>query len=196
MSISASDVQKLRKMTAAGFVDCKKALVETNGDIEKAVEHLRKVGLAKATKKLNRVAGEGRVFSYIHSNQKIGVILEIYCETDFVANTPNFQELGHNIAMHIAAEAPMATNRDGMPAELVEKEREIFKGQVENMNKPEHVIDKIIDGKIDKFYKDNVLLEQQYVRDSSITIDEMVKQFIGKVGENIVIAHFHRISIG
>jgi elongation factor Ts len=196
MDISAKDVQNLRKMTDAGFMDCKRALEKCEGDIEKAVEILRKEGLAKADKKLHRNAGEGRIFSYIHSNQKIGVLVEIYSETDFVAKTPAFQELGKNIAMHIAAEAPLAIDRTGVPCEIIEKEKEIYKGQVEGMNKPAAVLDKIVEGKLDKFYTTKCLLEQEYIRDNTVTIDVLIKQFIGKVGENIVIGRFQRFQIG
>ncbi len=196
MAVSAMDVQKLRKMTDAGFVDCKKALEETGGNIEKAVEFLRKSGLAKAQKKLDREAGEGRVFSYIHSNQKIGVLLEIYCETDFVANTPDFQKLGHDIAMHIAAESPIGITREDIPEEIVNKEKDIFKEQALKTGKPENVIDKIIEGRVDKFFKEQVLMEQGFVKDPDQTVEELVKSFIGKVGENIQITSFHRIAIG
>jgi len=196
MDISAQDVKKLRDITDAGFIDCKKALVACDGDIDKAVDHLRKEGLAKAQKKLSRDAGEGRIFHYVHSNQKIGVIVEIFCETDFVAKTEAFQNLGKDIAMHIAAEAPIAVSRDDFPADIIAKEREIYAGQVEKLGKPQEIIDKIVDGKIDKFLKDRVLLEQGFVKDPDITIDEMVKGFIGKVGENVVIGKFERIQIG
>ena len=196
MAVSAKDVQKLRKMTDAGFVDCKKALENTNNDIEKAVEYLRKSGLAKAQKKLDRSTGEGRVFSYIHSNQKIGVLLEMSCETDFVANTPDFQKLGHDIAMHIAAENPIGLNREDIPKEICDQELEIFRGQAEKTGKPANVIEKITEGRMNKFFKEKVLMEQGFVKDPDVTVKELIQSFIGKVGENIKINSFHVIVIG
>ncbi|MFP4459222.1 MAG: translation elongation factor Ts [Candidatus Zixiibacteriota bacterium] len=195
MSISAKDVQKLRKMTDAGFMDCKKALAKTDGDIDKAVDELRKAGIAKANKKLGRDAGEGRIFSYIHTNQKIGVMVELFCETDFVAKTPDFQQLGNDIAMHIAAANPIAVKREDVDEDTIAKEREIFMDQAKKMGKPEKVLDRIVDGKIDKFFKERILMEQEFIKDPDSTIEEMIKQFIGKVGENIQVGNFYRSDL-
>ncbi len=196
VNVDAGMVKKLRAMTAAGFVDCKNALVETGGDIDKAVELLRKKGLSRAQKKAAREAREGLVYSYIHAGGKIGVLLEINCETDFVARTQEFQDLAKNISMHIAASNPLYIKRENVLPELISKEREIYKDQLKNMEKPEAVKEKIIDGKLEKFYQDICLMEQPFIKDPSKKISEIIDGAIAKLGENIVVKRFVRYQLG
>lgn len=195
-NISAELVKNLRQATAAGFVDCKNALVETGGDIEKAVEILRKKGLAKAQKKANREAKEGLIYSYIHAGGRIGVLLEINCETDFVARTPEFQELAKNIAMHIAASNPLYIRRENVQSEIVAKEKEIYRGQLAIMDKPQSVKEKIIDGKLEKYYQDVCLLEQPFIKDTSKSISAVIDNEVVKLGENIILKRFVRYQLG
>ncbi|MDA8052986.1 MAG: translation elongation factor Ts [Deltaproteobacteria bacterium] len=183
-------------MTGAGFVDCKNALIETNGDIDKAVDILRKKGLAKAQKKANREAKEGLIYSYIHAGGRIGVLLEINCETDFVARTSEFQELAKNIAMHIAASNPLYIKRELVSPELISKEREIYKEQLTLMDKPQAVKEKIVDGKLEKYYQDVCLLEQPFIKDPSKNIAEIIDNEVAKLGENIVLKRFVRYQLG
>lgn len=194
--ITAQMVKELRETTGAGMMDCKKALSETNGEVEKAIEYLRKKGLSKAAKKAGRTASEGFVGSYVHHNGKIAVLVEVNCETDFVANTPDFQELVKNIAMHVAAAAPTYVNSEEVPAEIIEKEKEIIKAQLAKENKPEHIMDKIVEGRITKYYSENCLLNQTYVKDDKLTIQEVINNAIAKLGENIVISRFTRLILG
>ncbi|HHS51229.1 MAG TPA: translation elongation factor Ts [candidate division Zixibacteria bacterium] len=194
--ISAKKVQDLRKMTGAGMMDCKKALVECDGDIEKAVEHLRKTGIAKAAKKLGRDVSDGRVHAYIHAGAKLGVLLEVFCETDFVARTEDFINFCNDVAMQIAAEDPLAVTVDQLDPNLVEKEKEIYKGQARESGKPEAMLEKIVDGKIEKFYDQTVLLRQTSIKDSTKTIEQTLQELIGKLGENIQIGNFARFKIG
>jgi len=198
MSITAKAVKDLREKTGAGMMDCKKALVETDGDEEKAIEILRKKGLSQAAKRSGREANEGLVVPYIHTGSKLGVLVELNCETDFVARTDEFQELAHNVAMHIAATNPLAVSREEIPTDVVEKEKEIFRGQMEasGQKKPPEIMEKIITGKMDKFFQENCVLEQAYVKDPDQTVGDLIKALSGKLGENIVLSRFCRIKVG
>ncbi len=196
MAFTASDITKLREQTGAGMLDCKNALTECNGDMDKAADWLRKKGIAKAAKKASRIAAEGSVFLYNHMNGKIGVMLELNCETDFVAKNPDFQELGHDICLHIAANAPKYVSKDDVDATELEKEREILKAQVINEGKKPEMADRIVDGKINKFYKDVCLLEQDFVKDPNITIATLISNAIVKIGEKISVRRFIRYVMG
>ncbi len=189
-------IKELRKRTAAGFSDCKKALEEADGDIEKAIEILRKRGLAIAAKRASKETAEGVVAAYIHSNKKIGVLVEVNCETDFVARTEEFQKFAHEVAMQIAATNPICIRREDMPQEILEKEKKLYEEQLREAGKPEHVIPKIIEGKLEKFFKENVLLEQAYIKNPDITIQDLLNELITKTGEKIVIKRFCRYQIG
>ena len=195
MSITAGDIKELREQTGVGMMDCKKALTEASGDIEKALELLRKKGLALAAKRSSRTASEGLVTSYIHMN-KIGVLLEVNCETDFVAKTDDFQDLVKDIAMHIAAANPSYVRREEIPADVIEKEKEIYASQVKD--KPAQVIEKILEGKIEKFYSESCLMDQIFVKDEEQknTINDMLIETIAKLGENIVVNRFSRFQLG
>jgi len=194
--IPAQLVKELRERTSAGFSDCRAALVEAGGDIEKAIAVLRKKGQAAAAKKAQREASEGLVGSYIHAGGKIGVIVEINCESDFVARTEAFQHLCHEIAMHIAALDPRYVRREEVTQDMLDKEREIYRAQAKATGKPEPVIEKIVAGKMEKFYEDNCLCEQHFIRDESVTINEMITQAIAKLGENISVRRFVRFKVG
>src|SRR5579859_67129 len=196
VQIPAQLVKELRERTSAGFSDCRAALIEANGDIEKAISVLRKKGQAAAAKKATREASEGLVGSYIHAGGKIGVLAELNCESDFVARTERFQTLCHDIAMHIAALAPRYVRREEVTPDMLDKEREIYRAQAQATGKPEQVVEKIVSGKMEKFYEENCLYEQHYIKDESITIGEMVKQAISDLGENIVIKRFSRFKVG
>ena len=196
MSISADEVKKLREMTGAGIMDCKSALAETNGDLEKAVEHLRKKGIAKAEKKASRETRDGLIESYLHPGSKLGVLVEINCETDFVAKTDDFKRFTRDIAMQIAASNPLVVNKDDLSAEIIEKELSIYKSQVMNQKKPEAIAEKIAQGKLDKFYQEVCLMEQSFVKDPNKTIKDLTKELISKVGENINIRRFVRFQLG
>lgn len=194
--MSADLVKELRDRTGAGFMDCKKALSENGNDLDKAMEFLRLKGLAAASKKAGRAANEGRVHCYIHGTGKIGVLVEVNCETDFVAKTDEFGEFAANVAMHIAAANPRYLNREGVPAADVEKEKEIFRVQAAESGKPAQVIEKIVEGKVGKFYEENCLVHQKYVKDPDKTIEDLVKETIAKLGENIGIRRFVRYQLG
>ena len=196
MEIPAKLVKELRERTGAGFSDCRAALIEANGNIEKAIEILRKKGQAAAAKKAQREASEGLVGSYIHAGGKIGVLVELNCESDFVARTDAFQQLSHDIAMHVAALDPRYVRREEVTPEMLEKEREIYRAQVLATGKPEAVVEKIVTGKMEKFYEENCLYEQHYIKDESVTISEMITQAIAKLGENISIRRFARFKVG
>ncbi|MGI6252660.1 MAG: translation elongation factor Ts [Synergistaceae bacterium] len=196
MQISAGAVKELRNRTGAGMMDCKNALVEHKGDMEKAIDYLREKGLARAAKRADRKAAEGRVFSYIHTNGKLGALLELNCETDFVAKTDEFQNLGHELCMQVAAAAPMFLTPEDVSAEVLEREREIYKQQALEEGKPANIVDKIADGKISKFYETSCLLEQAWIRDGDKKIKDLIVDVIAKIGENIVIGGFSRFSIG
>jgi elongation factor Ts len=194
--ISAKEVSELRQRTGAGMMDCKKALEECKGDMDAAVEHLRKSGAAKAEKRAGREVREGLVGSYIHFTGKIGVMVEVNCETDFVARTDDFKALVKHIAEHIAAAAPIAVDKDQVPPEKVEQERRIFVEQVKQSGKPDHLIEKIVEGKVAAYYKDVALLHQAWIRDDKKTIGDLVKELSAKTGENIQVRRFTRFQIG
>jgi len=189
-------IKELRARTGAGVLDCKNALIETEGDIEKAIEVLRKKGIAKAAKKVGRQTNDGVIMAYIHPGNRIGVLVEVNCETDFVARTEDFQKFAREIAIQIAAMSPVAVSRDSVPEEVLEKEKEIYREQAMSMGKPEHVIEKIVQSKLENFLKEKVLLEQPYFRDNKKTIEEFVKENIAKFGENITIKRFVRFELG
>ena len=196
MQIPANLVKELRERTGAGFSDCRAALVESGADIEKAIDILRKKGQAAAAKKAQRQASEGLVGHYIHAGGKIGVIVEVNCESDFVARTEAFQQLCHDIAMHIAAIDPRYLRREEVTPEMLEREREIYKDQAKATGKPEAVIERIVTGKMEKFYEENCLYEQHYIKDESVTIGEMITQAIAKLGENVSVRRFVRFKVG
>ena len=195
-NISAAMVKQLREKTGAGMMDCKNALSEVEGDIEKAIELLRKKGLATAQKRAGRALSEGMIQSYIHMTGKLGVLVEVNCETDFVAKNEDFQEFTKNIAMHIAATNPLGITPEDISQEIIEKEKEIYRAQALDMGKPENVIEKIVEGKLNKFYEESCLLNQPYVRDTDISIADLLNQMIAKIGENISIKRFVRYQIG
>ncbi len=196
MEINPKMVKDLREATNAGMMDCKKALQECDGDMDKAADYLRKKGIAAAAKKADRATKQGLVGSYIHMGGKVGVLVEVACETDFVARTPDFQEMVHNIAMHIAASSPVAVTRDEVDPSLLEKEKEIYAAQMREQGKPEAMIAKIVEGKVVKFYSDVCLLEQKYVKDPDMTVEDYLKSVIGKLGENMQVKRFSRFAIG
>jgi elongation factor Ts len=194
--IKSEMVRQLREKTGAGIVDCKKALEATNGDMNKAIDWLREKGQAIAQKKSSRATKQGRIHSYIHHTGTVGVLLELNCETDFVARNPEFHELATNISMHIAARAPRFVSRDQVPAAVVEKEKQIYRTLALNEGKPEKIVDRIAEGRMAKFYEEHCLLDQPYVREESLTIGELLKQKIAKVGENMTIRRFVRYQLG
>jgi len=196
VTISAVMVKQLREQTGAGIMDCKEALSECGGDVSKAVDFLRKKGLATAAKRAGRATTEGIVESYIHMDSKLGVLVEINCETDFVAKNDDFKEFAKNIAMHITATNPVSIRQEDVPEEAIDKEKEIYRGQVLEMGKPEKIVDKIVEGKLKKYFKDNCLMNQAYVRDPNITIEDLLNETVAKIGENIIIKRFARFKIG
>jgi len=195
-TISAKDVSELRALTGAGMMDCKKALQDTNGDLQKAVDLLRQKGIARAEKRADRSAKEGAIGSYIHFNGKVAVLVEVNCETDFVARTEDFQALAKDLALHIASAKPLAVAVEEMPADVVARETAIFEAQVAESGKPEQVRAKIVEGKLKKFYQEHVLLEQAFVKDDSKTVGDLVKAVSGKLGENVVVRRFARFELG
>jgi len=198
MAVSATDVKDLREKTGAGMMDCKKALTECDGDMEKAIDFLRKKGLSAAAKKADRIASEGLVGSYIHAGGKIGVLLEVNCETDFVAKTDDFQQLVKDLCMHIAAANPGYVRREEVPAAELDREKEIYKDQARQSGKPDNILDKIVEGKLEKFYSDVCLLDQVFVKDpdGKKKIKDLVTEKIAKIGENISIRRFSRYQLG
>jgi elongation factor Ts len=194
--ISAKEVAALRARTGAGMMDCKKALEETGGDVEKAVDFLRKKGAARADKRAGRTAAQGLVTSYIHFNGKVGVLLELNCETDFVANTADFQELARDVAMHIASANPIAVSPDQVPAAVIEREKAIYVEQARESGKPAAVQEKMAEGKLKKFFEERVLLEQPFVKDDKQSVGDLVKAVSGKVGEKVVVRRFARFELG
>lgn len=194
--ITAEMVKELRQRTGAGILDCKKALAEKNGDMEKAIEYLREKGLATAAKRAGRVAAEGVVMSYIHGEGRIGVLVEVNCETDFVAKTQEFRELAKDIAMQIAASRPEYVSREEVPPEIVEKEKQILRNQALNEGKPEKVIERMITGRLEKFYQENCLLEQPFIKNEDITVKDLITEKIAKIGENIQVRRFARFELG
>ncbi|HHT37301.1 MAG: translation elongation factor Ts [Candidatus Wallacebacter cryptica] len=195
-NISAQMVKELRQRSGAGMMDCKKALVETNGDMEAALKYLKEKGLAAAAKKAGRIAAEGLVDAYIHAGGRIGVLVEINCETDFVAKTDEFQEFVRDIAMHIAAANPQYVSREEVPESIINQEKEIFKAAALNEGKPEHIVDKIVEGRIDKYLSEICLLEQPFVKDPDLTVQQVLHDKIAKIGENISIRRFTRFERG
>jgi len=194
--ITAKMVMELRERTQVGMMDCKKALIECDGDMAKAIDYLREKGIAKAAKKAERDAKEGKIFSYIHSNAKLGVLLELDCETDFVAKTEQFNTLGHEIAMQIAAANPSYIAPEDVPADVIAHETEVIKAQAREEKKPEAMLDKIAEGRIAKYYEENCLLNQKSIRDSNVKINDMIIETIAKLGENIKVKRFARFTIG
>lgn len=192
---TAKDVQTLRQRTGAGMMECKKALEET-GDMEKAIEHLRTRGIAKAEKRTGKQTSEGAITSYIHHNGKVGVLVELNCETDFVARTDDFKELAREVALHIASAAPVSVDKSGVSADLVERERRIFEEQARASGKPDAIIQKMVDGKVESYYQDVVLLSQPYVREPKKTVGDLIKEASAKLGENIQVRRFTRYQMG
>ena len=196
MSIDAAVVKNLREKPGAGMMDCKKALVETAGDIEKAIDFLRKSGISKAEKKGERTAKEGLVFSYIHHGGRLGVLLELNCETDFVAKTDGFSDLANNISMQIAATNPLSISRDEIDQSVLDRDKEIFADQAKESGKPDNIIDKIVEGKVEKYFSESCLLEQQYIKDPDRKVFDLITESVATLGENIVINRFIRFAIG
>ena len=196
MSVDANLVKDLRERTGAGMMDCKKALIESKGDLDSAVEFLRKAGIAKAEKKSVRDANEGLIISYIHHGSKLGVLLDIGCETDFVAKTEGFEELANNIAMQIAATNPIAISKEDLSSDLIDKEKDIYTEQAKSTGKPDNVVKKIVDGKIEKFVEENCLINQSFIKDPDVKIGQLVQEAIAKLGENITINRFVRFALG
>ena len=194
--ISPEQVKELREKTGAGIMDCKKALVETNGDMEKAIIILREKGLAKAATKQSRAVSEGIIESYVHGNGRIGVLVEVNCETDFVARNEEFKSLAKDIAMQVAASNPKYLSRDDVPPEVLEKEKEILRAQALNEGKPEKIVDKIVEGRIEKFYEENCLLEQPFIKDPDKKVSELIMEKIAVIGENITVSRFVRFKRG
>ena len=196
MSVDAKLVKDLRERTGAGMMDCKKALVESKGDLDSAVEFLRKAGIAKAEKKSVRDANEGLIISYIHHGSTLGVLLDIGCEPDFVAKTEGFEELANNIAMQIAATNPIAISEEDLSSDLIDKEKDIYTEQAKSTGKPDNVVKKIVDGKIEKFIEENCLINQSFIKDPDVKIGQLVQEAIAKLGENITINRFVRFALG
>lgn len=196
MTISMDQIKELRDKTSAGISDCKKALEACGGDLEKAVEELRKKGLATAQKKAGRATNQGAVEAYIHHDGKLGVLVELNCETDFVAKTPEFKDLAKQIAMQIAVDCPLYIDKDTIPTEIIEAEKAIYRDQLKKENKPDHIIEKIMEGKLEAFYKSVCLVDLPTIRDSKVTIHELIQQTIGTIQENISIRRFSRFRIG
>ncbi|RMF06153.1 MAG: translation elongation factor Ts [Candidatus Neomarinimicrobiota bacterium] len=196
MNINAKLVKELRDRTGAGMMDCKKALVETNGDLDKAVDALRKAGVAKAEKKGARTANEGLIYSYIHHGGRLGVLLDISCETDFVAKTEGFRELAHNLAMQIAATNPLAIRREDLDPAVVDHEKEIYTEQARNSGKPDHIIEKMVEGRLNKFYQEVCLIEQPFIKDPDKKVKDLITEAIATLGENITVNRFTRYAVG
>jgi len=196
MGIDANTVKQLRDKTGAGMMDCKNALTKSNGDLDAAVDFLRKSGVSKAEKKGTRETKEGLVYSYIHAGGRLGVLIEVNCETDFVAKTDGFIELAHNLAMQIAATNPIALNKDSVSDEIISKEKEIYTEQAKSSEKPDNIIEKMVEGRLSKFYQENCLMEQSYIKDSEKKINDLVTETIATLGENITINRYTRFAVG
>jgi len=196
MAVDAKQVKELREKTGAPMMDCREALAASGGDMEKAIVYLRQKGIASASKKMDRATKDGKIISYIHPGDKLGVLVEIFCETDFVAKSSEFTEFARDIAMQIAAANPRYLSKDAVPEEVLAQEREIYRSQAQGSNKPDHVIDKIVEGKLAKFFTEVCLLEQPFIKDDSIAIKDVVKAAIAKFGENIAIGRFARFKLG
>jgi elongation factor Ts len=195
-NISADQVKRLREQTGAGMMDCKAALQETNGDFEKAIEYLRKKGVATALKKAGRAASEGVITSYIHPGSRVGVLVEVNCETDFVARTKEFQDFAHEIAVQIAAMDPKYRTREDVPAAVLDKEREILMAQLDDSGKPEKIKGQIVEGRLEKWYSENVFMNQPFVKDESLNMEQMITNYVAKFGENIVVRRYSRYKLG
>lgn len=196
MAISAEDVKKLREKTGAGFMDCKAALAEANGDFEEAVDILRKKGISVATKREGKTASQGIIASYIHAGDQVGVLVEINCETDFVARTEAFREFAHNVAMQIVAMQPRWVSREEVPADAMDREREVLTAQAKAEGKPDHIVEKMVEGRLKKFYEEYCLLDQKYIRDDSMTINDLLVDVVGKTGEKVAVRRFVRFQVG
>jgi len=196
MSVDAKLVKELREKTGAGMMDCKQALVKSSGDLDKAVDFLRKSGIAKAEKKVSRVAKEGMVYSYIHQGSRLGVLLEIGCETDFVAKTEGFQELAHNVAMQIAATNPIALCREEVSQKVIDREKEIYTDQAKSSGKPDNIIEKMVEGRLNKFYQESCLLEQNFIKDPDKKLKDIITETLAILGENITVNRYVRFAIG
>jgi elongation factor Ts len=196
VEVSASMVKDLREKTGAGMMDCKKALAESGGNFEKAVDYLRQKGLATAARRAGKVASEGQIGSYVHAGGKIGVMVEVNCETDFVAKTDDFRAFAKDIAMHIAASNPLYIQRENVPPEALEREREIYRAQAREARKPEKIMEKIVEGKLEKFYGEVCLLEQPFIKDPDRTVQDLLNELIGKLGEKVEIRRFMRFQVG
>ena len=196
MEVSASMVKDLREKTGAGMMDCKKALAESGGNFEKAVDYLRQKGLATAARRAGKVASEGQIGSYVHAGGKIGVMVEVNCETDFVAKTDDFQAFAKDVAMHIAASSPLYIQRENVPPEALEREREIYRAQAREAGKPEKIMEKIVEGKLEKYYSEVCLLEQPFIKDPDRTMQDLLNGLIGKLGEKVEIRRFIRFQVG
>lgn len=196
MAITAQMVKELREKTNAGMMDCKKALAETGGDMEKAADWLRQKGLSVAAKRAGKEASEGQIMSYIHAGGKLGVLVEVNCETDFTGKTDEFTQFAKDLAMQIAATNPLCVSPDDMPAEVLEREREIYKGQALDQGKPEKIVDKIVEGKLKKFYEENCLLQQPFVKDTDKKVEDLLNEMRAKTGENVMIRRFARFQLG
>lgn len=196
MEISSKLVKELRDKTGAPMMDCKKALEKAAGDLEKALDYLREHGMAKASEKAGRTTREGLVYTYIHPGEKLGVLIEINCETDFVARTDDFRSLAKDVAMQVAATNPLAIRREDIPANLLEKEKEIYKAQAQQEGKPEKILEKIVQGKLEKFFQESCLLEQPFIKDEDRTVKQRIDETIGKLGENITVKRFARFRLG
>ena len=194
--ISAKAVMQLRKQTGLGMMDCKKALQESDGDVDKAVEYLRKQGMAAVEKRAGRDATDGLIISYIHPGSRLGVLVEVNCETDFVARTDDFQQFGRDVAMHIAASQPLAVDRDGIDADVIEREKGIFLEQAKNEGKPENIAEKIVQGRVEKFYQENCLMEQSFVKNPDQTIEQLITDLTAKIGEKIGVRRFSCFRLG
>jgi elongation factor Ts len=194
--ISAKAVMQLRKQTGLGMMDCKKALQESDGDVDKAVEYLRKQGMAAVEKRAGRDATDGLIISYIHPGSRLGVLVEVNCETDFVARTEDFQQFGRDVAMHIAAAQPLAVDRDGIDADVIEREKGIFLEQAKNEGKPENIAEKIVQGRVEKFYQENCLMEQSFVKNPDQTIEQLITDLTAKIGEKIGVRRFSCFRLG
>lgn len=196
MAITNEMVKELRQATGAGVLNCKKALEASNGDLDKAVEYLQQKGLAAAAKRAGRAASDGVIGVYLHHGSRMAAMVELNCETDFVARTKEFQALAHDLAMQVAATQPQYLTRENVPPEVIETEKQIYRAQMTNQNKPEHIIDRIIEGKLEKLYQGDCLLEQPFIKDEDLTVDDLIKNAIARIGENIVLRRFVRYEIG
>ncbi len=196
MKITTATVKELRAITGAGILDCKKALEKSNGDFDKAVEHLRKKGLAAAAKRADRAVKDGIIGHYVHIGGRAAALIEVNCETDFVARTEEFKTLAHDLAMQVVAGRPMYLSKEDVPAEVLEREREIYRSQMMDSGKPEHILERIVEGKLQKFYTEACLLEQPFIKDDDLTVNDLIAQIIAKTGENIRIRRFVRYELG